>query len=102
MRDVYKEQAAGQMEGSSSPASALQPYVSEALLSRLWQERAARHNHFVTSRGHKIKVLYPGRHNRSSGPDFKDALFYQEGLGLVRGGRGAASIHTGLGGSRPP
>jgi len=30
-------------------------------------------------------VLYPGREASEAGPDFRDALLYQEGLGLVRG-----------------
>jgi hypothetical protein len=78
-------------EQTSPPAKeppsshSLSPQISEALLARLWREKAARHSLFVTSRGQKIKILYPGRQNASSGPDFKDALFYQDGLGLVRG-----------------
>ena len=40
---------------------------------------------FRTSQGRRIHVLYPGRRGSEAGPDFRDALLYQEGLGLVRG-----------------
>ena len=85
MKSASTEQPAEQIGKRSPQSHPLGPQISEALLARLWREKATRHSLFVTSRGHKIKVLYPGRLNTLSGPDFKDALFYQDGLGLVRG-----------------
>ena len=55
------------------------------MLARLWQERAARQATFRTTQGRRIQVLYPGRRGTEAGPDFRDALLYQEDLGLVRG-----------------
>ncbi len=62
----------------------------EQLLASLWQKRAARQQQFKTNRGRQVRVLYPGRPSSSAGPDFRDAVFHLEGLGLVRG---AVEIH---------
>ncbi len=59
--------------------------LPERLLWKLWKRRAARHQEFRTGAGGRIRVLYPGRHGTSAGPDFRDALLDVEGLGLVRG-----------------
>ncbi len=58
--------------------------IPESLLAQLWQARAHRHRSFRTGQGQRVKVLYPGRRASEAGPDFRDALIYQEGLGLVR------------------
>jgi len=62
----------------------------EQLLASLWQKRAARQQRFKTNGGRQVRVLYPGRPSSSAGPDFRDAVFHLEGLGLVRG---AVEIH---------
>ena len=59
--------------------------IPESLLARLWKERAARQKNFKTTEGRHIRVLYPGRRGTEAGPDFRDALIYREGTGLVRG-----------------
>ena len=33
--------------------------------------------------GRRLRVLYPGRKNSSAGPDFRDAVVYEEGVGEV-------------------
>ena len=59
--------------------------LSEKLLARLWQRRAARQAEFRTNGGRRVRVLYPGREGTGAGPDFRDALLEVEGLGLVQG-----------------
>ena len=59
--------------------------IPEALLARLWQERAARQENLKTTEGRHIRILYPGRRGTEAGPDFRDALIYREGTGLERG-----------------
>lgn len=63
----------------------MRPQIPEALLARLWQERAARQGSFKTSEGRHIQILYPGRRGSEAGPDFRDVLMHWDGLGLVRG-----------------
>ena len=75
----------GGSKGPGAPKRPLTSQIPEALLARLWQERAARQATFRTSQGKRIHVLYPGRWSSEAGPDFRDALLYQEDLGLVRG-----------------
>jgi hypothetical protein len=36
--------------------------------------------------GRRFRVIYPGRASTSAGPDFREAVFEEEGVGLVRGG----------------
>ena len=67
-----------------------EPLLTEQLLVSLWQKRAARQQRFKTNGGRQVRVLYPGRPSSSAGPDFRDAVFHLEGLGLVRG---AVEIH---------
>ena len=64
--------------------------LPEKLLASLWQKRAARQQRFKTNGGRQVRVLYPGRPSSSAGPDFRDAVFHLEGLGMVRG---AVEIH---------
>ena len=59
--------------------------IPESLLARLWKERAARQKNFKTTEGRHVRILYPGRRGTEAGPDFRDALIYREGTGLVRG-----------------
>ena len=63
----------------------LRKQVPEALLARLWRERAVRQKNLRTTEGRRVKVLYPGRPGTEAGPDFRDALIFREGTGLVRG-----------------
>ena len=59
--------------------------IPESLLARLWKERAARQLNLKTTEGRHVRILYPGRRGTEAGPDFRDALIYREGTGLVRG-----------------
>ena len=59
--------------------------IPESLLAKLWQARAARHRHFTTLDGRRVRVLYPGRLSSAAGPDFRDALIRISGGGLVKG-----------------
>ena len=59
--------------------------IPESLLARLWKERAVRQKKFKTTEGRHVRILYPGRRGTEAGPDFRDALIYREGTGLVRG-----------------
>ena len=63
----------------------LRKQIPESLLARLWRERAARQRNFRTTEGKKVQILYPGRQGVEAGPDFRDALIFREGTGLVRG-----------------
>ena len=51
----------GGSKGPGAPKRPLTSQIPEALLARLWQERAARQATFRTSQGKRIHVLYPGR-----------------------------------------
>ena len=75
--------------------------IPESLLARLWKEQAVRQKNFKTTEGRHVRILYPGRRGTEAGPDFRDALIYREGTGLVRGGRGAPPHAPGLGTARP-
>ena len=72
------------------PGGAARDIIPEQLLASLWQKRAVRQEWFKTNGGRQVRILYPGRPSSSAGPDFRDAVFQLEGLGLVRG---AVEIH---------
>ena len=59
--------------------------IPESLLVRLWQERATREETFRAGNGRRFKILYPGRVGTTAGPDFREAVLEEEGVGLVRG-----------------
>ena len=59
--------------------------VPESLLVRLRKERASREESLKAGNGRRIRVIYPGRVGTTAGPDFRDAVFEEEGVGLVRG-----------------
>ncbi len=69
----------------SKRKKALRRQIPEALLARLWRERATRQQNLRTTEGRRVRVLYPGRRGTEAGPDFRDALIYTEVSGLVRG-----------------
>ena len=69
----------------SKRKKALQRQIPEALLARLWRQRATRQQDLRTTEGRSVRILYPGRRGTEAGPDFRDALIYREGMGLVRG-----------------
>ena len=59
--------------------------IPERLLAVLWKERATRQRAFRSRDGRTFRVIYPGRASTSAGPDFRDAVLVEEGLGVVRG-----------------
>ena len=59
--------------------------IPESLLARLWRERASRETSPRSGDGRRLRVIYPGRVGSSAGPDFRDAVLEEEGVGLVRG-----------------
>ena len=59
--------------------------IPERLLAVLWKERAARQRSFRSRDGRTFRVIYPGRASTTAGPDFRDALLLEEGMGVVRG-----------------
>ena len=86
-QQTSEQQPPGQKKPGQKPPGQLLP---EQLLASLWQKRAARQQRFKTNGGRQVRVLYPGRPSSSAGPDFRDAVFHLEGLGMVRG---AVEIH---------
>ena len=52
----------------SKRKKALQRQIPEALLARLWRERATRQQNLRTTEGRRVRVLYPGRRRHRSGP----------------------------------
>ena len=65
--------------------------IPESLLVKLWRERASREKYLRAGDGRRFKVLYPGRTGTTAGPDFRDAVLEEEGVGLVRGD---VEVHT--------
>jgi hypothetical protein len=59
--------------------------IPERLLAILWKELAARQRSFRSGDGRTFRVIYPGRASTTAGPDFRDAVLVEEGLGVVRG-----------------
>ena len=59
--------------------------IPESLLVKLWREKASREKYLRSGDGRRFKVLYPGRTGTTAGPDFRDAVLEEEGVGLVRG-----------------
>jgi hypothetical protein len=57
--------------------------ISERLLSLSWQRLLGRE--LTSLEGKRFKVIYPGRINNDSGPDFRDALIAIDSSELVRG-----------------
>ena len=74
----------GRRRGKGSGTTRLEQ-IPERLLVALWKERAARQRSFRSKDGRTFRVIYPGRASTTAGPDFRDAVLVEEGLGVVRG-----------------
>ena len=59
--------------------------IPESTLAKLWKERTSREASLKSKNGRRFRVIYPGRASTSAGPDFREAVFEEEGVGLVRG-----------------
>jgi hypothetical protein len=57
--------------------------LSEKQLSLMWPRLLGKE--LTTEEGKRIKVLYPGRSNGDSGPDFRDAIISMDNSKLVKG-----------------
>ena len=66
--------------------------IPESLLAKLWAERAARAIVFRSADGRRFRVIYPGRKGGGAGPDFRDAVLEEEGVGIIRGD---VELHVG-------
>lgn len=56
---------------------------SEKPLMLMWQRLVGKE--LTTEGGEPVKVIYPGRINGDSGPDFRDAIIIMNGSNLVKG-----------------
>ncbi|OGO04255.1 MAG: hypothetical protein A2Y91_03715 [Chloroflexi bacterium RBG_13_54_8] len=59
--------------------------IREDLLSQIWKHRLVRQNALMTADGKRVEVLFPGRANSDSGPDFCDALVILGDGGVLKG-----------------
>ena len=59
--------------------------VDERLLVRIWARQLISEESLLTGSGEKVQVIYPGKENRDSGPDFLGAVIATEGSGLLVG-----------------
>lgn len=59
--------------------------VDERLLARIWARQLISAESLVTGSGDKVQVIYPGKENRDSGPDFVGAVIATENGGLLVG-----------------
>ena len=59
--------------------------VDERLLVRIWARQLISEESLVIGSGEKVQVIYPGKENRDSGPDFLGAVIVTEGSGLLVG-----------------
>ena len=59
--------------------------IPESLLARLWRERAARAGALKAGDGRRVRIIYPGRIGTTAGPDFREAVFEEDGARMVRG-----------------
>jgi hypothetical protein len=74
----------GTRKPSSFPISHFPFPLSEADLSRLWQDQSFPPEALTTTCGERLRVVYRGRRTGGPGPDFRDALIAFPG-GLVHG-----------------
>lgn len=54
--------------------------MNEAFLHYLWRFQKFTHRNFKTPGGESIEILFPGYWNHGSGPDFKEAKLYIDGI----------------------
>ncbi|MEE8472672.1 MAG: DUF2851 family protein, partial [Dehalococcoidia bacterium] len=50
------------------------PGIPESVVAQIWQRQLVTKKALVTSDGQLVEVIYPGRANRSGGPDFRGAI----------------------------
>ena len=59
--------------------------VTEKLLTHIWSRQLLKKDNLLTAEGKKLQVIYPGRPNNDSGPDFLDAVLVIDGVGMLQG-----------------
>ena len=57
--------------------------ISEESIALIWPQLLGRE--LITEGGERIKVIYPGRANGDSGPDFRDAIIVIDNSNLAKG-----------------
>ena len=57
--------------------------IPEKQLTLMWQQLSGKE--LVTEEGERLKIIYPGRLNGDSGPDFRDAVITMNGSSSVKG-----------------
>jgi hypothetical protein len=62
-----------------------QQHVSEKHLYHWWKGQQVRAERLVTNTGQRLQVVYPGRTNGDSGPDFRGAIIATETGELLKG-----------------
>jgi len=68
--------------------------VEERLLARIWERQLVMAENLVAGSGERLQVVYPGRVNSDSGPDFRGAIIAMEEHGLLVGD---IELHTKAG-----
>jgi hypothetical protein len=59
--------------------------VAECLLVQVWKRQLVEKGRMVTDSGERLQVIYPGRENKDSGPDFIGAIISTADGVLLRG-----------------
>lgn len=59
--------------------------VAERFLVQIWKRQLVAAEKLVTQSGERVQVIYPGRENRDSGPDFVGAIIATADGGLLAG-----------------
>jgi hypothetical protein len=64
--------------------------VTERLLSQIWEHQLIKKKALLTEDGQRLEIIYPGRPNHDSGPDFREAVVALEGRKL----KGDVELHV--------
>src|SRR4030042_3571971 len=64
--------------------------IRESLLAQIWRRQLIKKDALLSSGGERVQVLYPGRENNDSGPDFCNALIVIGGMTL----KGDVELHV--------
>ena len=86
--DLYRRLLRSPVKTVDEPDPTLDPF-SERHLQCVWHDRGLRPPNLLTLRGESVEILYPGRWNLESGPDFLDAEWRVGGRRI----RGDVEIH---------
>ena len=65
--------------------------IKENLVSQIWGRQLIKKQVLNTAEGEKVRVLFPGRESKDSGPDFRDAII---SIGGRKPSRGDVEVHV--------